>query len=418
MWYLDLKKGLLGLMVNIVFSQSIFHGYGLGLSNNGNHASSLGIGGGHLVPVFRQSVSLENPSTWQNLKFAYLNGYVINKKLSYNSGPVNNGVYLGGVQWVVPIQNKYALGFSLNPVSSQNIFLSADSTLLHFEGDSIYYKKEVRTGGGISALSAAFSVPLSPSLQAGIKGEYLFGSSRDDNMLQVDGIDFRKITLKSYTGVLFHGTLNGTVIRKDSYSLQFFGSIGGTIKPINMNVYSFIPFEDSNDNYFHDISDFPDSVIIDTSAVRYVYSPKYYGGGFDLNMKNGWHILGEGKWWTDEAQSGSDYSLFSDHVGHQNQFNIGVVKYPNQRPRDWANKLYYRGGIFKTKYTLYSSKKTINESGLAIGLGIKFGVTDNQIDISYRTGKRSLDNENSETIQEVSIGLSLGDLWFLKRRTR
>ena len=59
------------------------------------------------------------------------------------------------------------------------------------------------------------------------------------------------------------------------------------------------------------------------------------------------------------------------------------------------------------------------EYGLSLGVGFNFGLTKNQIDISYLIGKREkILGVSEEIIQQISIGISLGDLWFEKRRSR
>jgi hypothetical protein len=77
-----------------------------------------------------------------------------------------------------------------------------------------------------------------------------------------------------------------------------------------------------------------------------------------------------------------------------------------------------RFGIFKESYTLKNSGRKINENGISVGIGFKFAATGNQLDVAYRTGARSITNDYKETIQEFTIGLSLGDVWFLRRRTK
>jgi len=49
---------------------------------------------------------------------------------------------------------------------------------------------------------------------------------------------------------------------------------------------------------------------------------------------------------------------------------------------------------------------------------IKFAATGNQLDVAYRTGARFMTNDYKESIQEFTIGLSLGDIWFLRRRAK
>ena len=61
--------------------------------------------------------------------------------------------------------------------------------------------------------------------------------------------------------------------------------------------------------------------------------------------------------------------------------------------------------------------KKVSEIGLGIGFGLNFGITGNQIDFGYNVSKRkNILNVDNELLQNFSIGISVADLWFVKRR--
>ena len=61
--------------------------------------------------------------------------------------------------------------------------------------------------------------------------------------------------------------------------------------------------------------------------------------------------------------------------------------------------------------------ENINEVGLGLGVGVNFGFTGNQIDFGYKFSKRSgLHLIDKETLHTFNVGVSIGDLWFVKRR--
>ena len=50
-------------------------------------------------------------------------------------------------------------------------------------------------------------------------------------------------------------------------------------------------------------------------------------------------------------------------------------------------------------------------------MGYNFGITGNQIDFGYRLADRSgIYLVENETLHMFSVGISIGDLWFVKRR--
>ena len=42
----------------------------------------------------------------------------------------------------------------------------------------------------------------------------------------------------------------------------------------------------------------------------------------------------------------------------------------------------------------------------------------NQIDFSFRNGSRYIDGLNKELFREFTVGISVGDVWFLRRRAK
>ena len=86
--------------------------------------------------------------------------------------------------------------------------------------------------------------------------------------------------------------------------------------------------------------------------------------------------------------------------------------------RDWQDRITFRTGIYKDIYELRYSGKSIIENGLSLGFGFKFAATGNQIDFSFRNGSRYIDRSNKELFREFTVGISVGDVWFLRRRAK
>ncbi len=59
-----------------------------------------------------------------------------------------------------------------------------------------------------------------------------------------------------------------------------------------------------------------------------------------------------------------------------------------------------------------------NDIGLSIGVGIKFGLTKNQLDFGLNLINRSDSINNDKFITNFNIGLTIGDIWFVKRRAK
>ena len=57
--------------------------------------------------------------------------------------------------------------------------------------------------------------------------------------------------------------------------------------------------------------------------------------------------------------------------------------------------------------------------GFSFGVGFKFKPIGNQVDLSYYFGNREYsDISEKELIQQIQIGVSIADLWFVKMRQK
>ena len=407
------------LLLNYIHAQSVFNAYGLGLSKSGNYAATSGAGSIGLVPTFHPGVSLDNPATWPGLKFTYISG-------SYNSRSVglenrNNITYGNGldkIQFVIPIQDRYAIGVSLKLVNNHNSYFKTDSSTFDFQGKNLITNKEFRSGGGLLAGSFGVSFPMNEKMGLGFSVDRLFGSSRDEHSLVLNDIHYRMFNIRTYSGTVMNLNFAGNFYNDNDLIVLAFARISMTGKPVSGTLYQFDLFEDRNDNYTYDPDDYPATVNVDTIEVSDIYAPNSFSFGLNAGFRNDLNIFGEFQIWSDEASSANYESIYTDQIGSKTHFGGGIVKFGNIGARAWQDKLTFRLGAFKESYGLKYSGKTINENGITMGIGFKFAVTGNQLDFSYRTGSRSINGDYKELVKEFNIGLSLGDVWFLRRREK
>jgi hypothetical protein len=407
------------LLLNYIYAQSVFNAYGLGLSKSGHYTATSGAGSIGLVPTFHPGVSLDNPATWPGLKFTYISG-------SYNSRSVglenrNNITYGNGldkIQFVIPIQDRYAIGVSLKLVNNHNSYFKTDSSTFDFQGKNLITNKEFRSGGGLLAGSFGLSFPMNEKMGLGFSVDRLFGSSRDEHSLVLNDIHYRMFNIRTYSGTVMNLNFAGNFYNDNDLIVLAFARISMTGKPVSGTLYQFDLFEDKNDNYTYDPDDYPATVNVDTIEVSDIYAPNSFSFGLNAGFRNDLNIFGEFQIWNDEASSANYESIYTDQIGSKTHFGGGIVKFGNIGARAWQDKLTFRLGAFKESYGLKYSGKTINENGITMGIGFKFAVTGNQLDFSYRTGSRSINGDYKELVKEFNIGLSLGDVWFLRRREK
>ena len=444
------------ILSSFVYSQDVYSAYGIGELLLSHNASVIGAGSTGLMPNFQKNVSLSNPSTWTDMPFAYISinygGLQIIDKIN-NRENILSGLHQ--FQFILPIKGKYAIGISFQPYSSQLYSLySNDTDIKYIEQDTINFNSYLNGGGGISDLSFSLSARFSKTEKGALKFNYLFGSSRNqisysmndgnngldddfDGLIDEEGendINYIYNQRNIYDGTLISGYLSSNRINIGKRKLTISASFNSVLNSFRVKNYSFYPFEDVNNNGYYDLSDYPTPVGNDSippTALKYEYKklfiPSQYAIGLNLEMSDLLNLQAELSNWSDLANGENNVlSNLNYQLTDYQHFNISAIRFARALPRYWYESLHFRSGLFVRKYNLkmYATNVTdfnqydYNDIGLSIGVGIKFGLTKNQLDFGLNLINRSDSINNDKFITNFNIGLTIGDIWFVKRRAK
>ena len=444
------------ILSSFVYSQDVYSAYGIGELLLSHNASVIGSGSTGLMPNFQKNVSLSNPSTWTDMPFAYISinygGLQIIDKIN-NRENILSGLHQ--FQFILPIKGKYAIGISFQPYSSQLYSLYSNNTdIKYIEQDTINFNSYLNGGGGISDLSFSLSARFSKTEKGALKFNYLFGSSRNqisysmndgdngldddfDGLIDEEGendINYIYNQRNIYDGTLISGYLSSNRINIGKRKLTVSASFNSVLNSFRVKNYSFYPFEDVNNNGYYDLSDYPTPAGNDSippTALKYDYKklfiPSQYAIGLNLEMSDLLNLQAELSNWSDLANGENNVlSNLNYQLTDYQHFNISAIRFARALPRYWYESLHFRSGLFVRKYNLkmYATNETdfnqydYNDIGLSIGVGIKFGLTKNQLDFGLNLINRSDSINNDKFITNFNIGLTIGDIWFVKRRAK
>ena len=428
------------LIASLSYGQDVYSAYGVGELTFAPNAAVVGIGSSGLMPSFQENISLSNPSTWLGIPFAYLSvsyGGTQIKDRNYDYNNMLSG--LNQFQFILPIKGLFAVGIGFQPYSSQLYSLSSNNIYEKFiEGDTLTINKAINGSGGISGLIFSLGAKITEKEQLGLKIEYLFGSNRRQTVFNIKedehDLDYIYNQRNIYNGTLIDGYFSSKRFSFGSRKLFLSGMVKIVLHPLRINHFSFQPFEDSNGNGYYDIADYPRPVGVDSippAAIDTVLSnqisPFEYAFGFDLELTEMIHAQGEISLWSDLNDRKINLtSALNQRILSYQHFNIGIIRFARSLPRVWHESLHFRGGIIYRSYELenqlfangQSENYNINDIGLSVGFGIKFGVTKNQIDLGLNLINRSDSHNSDKLITNFNIGISIGDLWFVKRRVK
>jgi len=400
-------------------SQSVYNSYGLGLPKSTFYASEKGLGTIGLVPNFTNKVSIGNPSTWKYLKHSYINSTYESQTLKLNKSIISSeGSQFSGIQFLIPVRSKYAIGLSVKPVNNLNSSFKTDTVNYLMHDENLSVSREFKSGGGVMASSFALSLPINSKMNVGLSFNSYFGSSRTEKSIIVNNVYYRSLGINTYKGSSYDVFFSGDFFESDKIVLSIYSGIIKTNTPLSAYAYNFDLFEDTDGDLIPTSNDFPNDTNVDTLKVENLFSPNSFSLGFNVDFKNSLNTYFEFQLWSDNARNINSIGLFNDQIVSNNHLGAGIVKFGDINDKDWQDKITFRLGAYRKDYKMLSIGNNIIENGLSLGLGIKFGNTANQLDLSYNNGTRTSENNFSETFKQFSIGISVGDVWFLRRRAK
>lgn len=341
------------------------------------------------------------------------------------------------VQVGIPLKKNWGLNFGLRPISrvSYNIisyerltnpippFNDIDSAVTRFQGDG---------GGSLASVGTGFSIyskerykNLDEKLSIGISAGYLFG--RKDyttrRSLLNDSISYNQVNFQNRST---YGSLYTTV------GLQYKKPLSETmVLSVGANGNWSQKLKTSTDViketffYNENLGNVQlDSVSEQTDVRGTLIMPATYTIGFVLqkftvdNKEPGW-LVGLDF----EKQNWGQYRFNGQKDSLQNSWQVRLGAQFNPVPkRNYFSNVAYRLGFFVGPDYIRFGKNT-SQIGGSFGFGLPFTRSrqaPNQttiINLAFEYSKRgNRDNVLSDNMFRVSLGFSLSDAWFIKRK--
>ena len=424
--------------ISLCLSQGPFNSYGIGDLQDWNSASAGGSSSLGLVSSYRQNISLSNPTTWPNLKYTFLSLSYSGFESALKNNSKNGYSNLQSAQLIIPIKNKYALGIELHPYSYQKIDMidSLGNDLIAFE-DTLDLQKQFVQAGGVMAFDISASTSIFSRTNLGLTFQLLFGSSRQSKNLLVDEIPYAISSRLNYSGV---NTI--LFLKHYAFGYDFFLRSQFAFKPLEAIQTKLYPYFDTNKNGYHDFSydylnpgyDFPNPNDVpgpEQSRISNIHEPLSFSFGVSNTIYQRFQV-------SFEYQKGKENASYSNQIPNgfnkriieNDKISFGAIWYPNKQSFKFLDNLTFRSGLFFNNFATdelsddstirIKSKNSVTEFGYSIGFGYKFKAVGNQIDFAYSSSLKSFEASDfsEERLRGFQIGISIADIWFIKRRQR
>jgi hypothetical protein len=395
-------------------SSSPYSFYGIGDVKFKGTVENRSMGG---ISVLPDSIHMNiiNPSHYASLKltnFAIGGTYANSKsKTEVQEGKARR-TSLDYLAVAVPV-GKLGIGFGLIPYSSVGYKIEKRAT-----STNLTYSNYTGTGG-INKVFVGFGYKLTKDLNIGADIQYNFGTIETTNARYLSGLDFiqygtRENNISDVRGVNFDLGLSYQTKVNSKHS--FFSSLTYTPE-------AKLTFQNSRSIELVQFLATGAVTVIETNDVAIsdtkikLPSKIAFGSGFGEVKK--WLVGAEITLLQNSVLSNRFTDIQGATFENTVRYSVGGFFIPNYNSySNYLKRVVYRGGFRYENTGLVIQNKSINDVAGTFGMGLPLSGTFSNINIGLEIGKRGTKYYNlvQENYFNISVGLSLSDRWFVKRK--
>lgn len=387
--------------------------YGIGLTNFKGTVNNRSMGG---LSILNDSIhaNLQNPASYGRLiQTNYLIGGS-HERVSLESNQASDNAKITSLDYLalgIPLGDGFGLGFGLIP------YTSVGYRILDIEAESA---SRLSGRGGMNKVFLSVGYAFNENFSIGVDANYNFGNFQNQRTVVREGIQYgtQDINRSDIKGFNF------------SFGADYQRMISEDLKLYASGVYT--PAIGLNSENFREVSTVAlagsgevvlDSREVDVEDTDFTFPSKItFGAG--IGKPNKWFLGAE--YSNLGASSYEDSFSFRNDGGEYedaSQFVLGGYYIPQYDSfTSYFDRVVYRAGFRYEGTGLVIENESIKEFGISFGLGLPVGLSNRDIfsnaNLGIELGQRG--TKDSGLIQEqffrVSIGLSLNDKWFTKRK--
>lgn len=421
----NLKKNLLlaTLLFSVmggVFAQSDASspysrfGFGIVKQNNANTVQQ-GMGGIGNALFGGSLLNTSNPAAYaaiDSLSFLFDAGFYV-KTVTYHTNRMSEQGSNASFDYAnlgFFITKWWKTGLGITPFSPREY----ESTIT--SSDPVSYAEKFIGEGGINEIYWANGFNIANKLYLGVNSSYLFGTIADETTIYFPDSAYmthgRRTTSTRIGNFKFDFGAIYTIKLKNNSTL----SIGATYSlPMNFN--------SKRNVYIRSIKSYStttetpiDTLVLNMGERVTIKYPQGFGVGLTYKKGDRFLVGVDFNWdnWKDFAVAGVNDSL-------QNSWNIaigGSYKPKSTTVSGYMKRVTYRAGFHYDQTYLRIYDKSINKFGVTVGLGLPMPRSLSSFNLALEIGRMGTTENNlvKETYFNISMGISLHEVWFVKRK--
>ena len=316
----------------------------------------------------------------------------------------------------IPV-GKVGIGFGLIPYSSVGYKIGRTAYVTNNNNDTIRSIISRYNGiGGVNKVFLGFGYRLTKNINIGGDLQYNFGTIETKSLQYQTDLQYgsRENNVSDLRGVNFD--LGITYQTKVNSKYSFFSSLAYTPEAVltsgntrNIEIVQLLSTSAVSVIERQNIS-------VEDTKIK-LPSKLSFGSGFGEVKK--WLVGGEITFTQNSVMSNRFTDINGATFENSVRYSLGGFFIPNYNSySSYYKRIVYRGGVRYENTGLVIQDKSITDFAANIGLGIPLSGTFTNINIGLEIGKRGTKYYNlvEENYINLSVGLSLSDKWFVKRK--
>ena len=361
--------------------------------------------------------NINNPSSLAKIKTTnYLIG-TFYKSSSISNSLLKENIKTSNINYIaigIPVKN-FGFGFGVLPYSSVGFNLQ---TTEEYNDDNSISSRLFGAEGNINKAFLSVGIPFLKYFSLGASANYNFGKFNYEKFNLMNGVNYGVFSNSSseITGFTYNFSSNVLIPLKNDISLSLLFSLYPEGELDSYNIESLYTSNASSIS-FESLGDFVD-IDLDARGLENTKLPvpkkSIYSIG--LEKKNSWFI---GAQYENKLSSGFE-NVFLDirNVSYRdaNLISFGGYFIPDSSSLvSYWKRVKYRLGIKNDKKSIIVNNLPINQFSLNLGLGLPIAGLS-KANLGLEIGKIGNDDLIKENYFSLRLGLSLNDVWFIKRK--
>ena len=357
-------------------------------------------------------INLANPAAYSSLKYTAfsLGGtYNTTKLKTETQSESARRTTLDYLAVGLPL-GKLGMGFGLIPYSSVGYKIESISP------DASQNSQRLSGKGGLNKAFLGFGYAIMPNLSIGADVHYNFGKIQTNSLEFIPNVPIGTQELNSadLSGVNFN--LGMMYQAKFTKKLNLYSSLNyspeSTLRSQNTRNIATVGFNSAFDIQVVD-------VLEDQKNITDLKLPSKLALGAGVGQARKW-LLGAEITLKNQGALANYYNTAANATFEKGtKYTVGGYFIPNYNSfTSYAKRIVYRGGFKYEKTGLVIDSQSINDVGVTFGLGLPVTGSFSNINIGFELGKRGTTAASliQENYANISIGFSLNDKWFQRRR--